>query len=115
MKYILIVISYLPLLQILSGFFKVLKTKSVMDNLAKFQTGSLINNNLRLTGIAEMVCVILFFIPATMHIGFFLLCSWLGGATMIHLISNDKPIPLVVLVLVWVSAYIRDPSLFGFH
>lgn len=113
MKFILIVISYLPAVQILSGFFKVIKTKPVMENLAKFQTGPFISNNLRLTGIAEMLCVVLFFIPATMHIGFFLLCSWLGAATMIHLISNDKPIPIVVLILVWVSAYIRDPSLFG--
>lgn len=113
MKYVLIVLSYLPLIQVLSGFFKVIKAKPVMENLAKFQTGSFISKNLRLTGLAEMLCVVLFFIPATMHIGFFLLCSWLGGATMIHLISNDKPIPIVFLILVWVSAYIRDPSLFG--
>ncbi len=72
MKYILIVISYLPLIQMLSGFMKVIKAKPVMENMAKLQTGDLVKNNLRLFGIAEITCVALFFIPVTMHIGFFL-------------------------------------------
>jgi hypothetical protein len=48
-----------------------------------------------------------------MHIGFFLLCSWLGAAAMIHIGAKDKPfVPFIFIVLVWVSAYLRDPLLF---
>ena len=115
MKYLVLIISYLPALQFLPGIAKIAKAKPVLDNLAKLQTGSFIPNNLRLVGMAEVLVVALFILPATMHLGFFLLCSWLGGAMMIHIASDDKPIPpVILLILVWVSAYLRDASLFTF-
>ncbi len=85
-----------------------------MDNMAKLQTGGFIKKNFRLTGFAKIVLVALFFIPATMPIGFFLLCSWYGGAIMVHLASEGSPLfPAIFLTSVWVSAYLMDPALFA--
>ncbi|MCK9403489.1 MAG: hypothetical protein M0Q26_08825 [Chitinophagaceae bacterium] len=87
----------------------------MLENLGKLNTGTFIVNNLRLVGVVEAVFVFLFLIPSTMHIDFFLLLSWFGGAIMIHVASEDKPIPpIIFLIVAWVSAYLRDPSLFGF-
>ena len=87
----------------------------MLENLGKLNTGTFIVNNLRLVGVVEAVFVFLFLIPSTMHIDFFLLLSWFGGAIMIHVASEDKPIPpIIFLIVALVSAYLRDPSLFGF-
>ncbi len=84
-----------------------------MDNMAKLNTGSFIKKNFLLTGFAKVILLALFFIPATSHIGFFLLCSWYGGTIAIHLSSEDSPLfPSIFLISLWLSAYLMDPSLF---
>jgi hypothetical protein len=49
-----------------------LKAKPVMDNMARLNTDGFIKKNFLLTGFVKIMLVALFFIPATMHIGFFL-------------------------------------------
>jgi hypothetical protein len=48
-----------------------LKAKPVMDNMARLNTDGFIKKNFLLTGFVKIMLVALFFIPATMHIGFF--------------------------------------------
>ena len=96
------------------GFLKIIKAKFMVNSLAELQAGAVIANNIFMVGIAEIAVVVLYLYPRTMHIGFFLLLSWLGGALAIHVVSKAKPIPLIFIILLWVSAYLRDPSLFPF-
>jgi hypothetical protein len=89
------------------------KVKPVFDNIVKMNAGDVVINNIRLFGVIKFIICVLFLLPETMHIGFFLLCSWLGAAAMIHIGAKDKPfVPFIFIVLVWVSAYLRDPLLF---
>ena len=62
--------------------------------------------------IGEIVSALLFLIPKTTKFGTLLLSSYMGGAIIIHMTSATSIImPSVVLVLVWVVAYLRNPEL----
>ena len=67
-------------------------------------------------GLIEIVCVALFLYPKTNNLGFFLLCSYLGGVIAtewIHL--SGMPLPGVILnTVLWIGMYLRKPQLFGF-
>ncbi|MCJ8165995.1 DoxX family protein [Pontibacter sp. E15-1] len=63
-------------------------------------------------GIAEIVFAALFAFPKTMRLGFILLASYFAGALATEL-SHAAPLnALIPLVLIWVSAFLRDKALF---
>jgi len=67
-----------------------------------------------LTGLAilEVICVVIFLIPQTWRIGFFLLCGYLGGALAIEIAQHGPPVAAFLLTFIWVGAYFKDKSLF---
>ena len=113
MYYLIIFISFIPAIHAVMGFLKIFKAKFMINSMSQLQTGPLIAN-IRLVGIIEVLVTLVYLYPPTMHIGFFLLLSWLGGALALHIASKAKPIPLIFIIILWVSAYLRDPSLFAF-
>jgi hypothetical protein len=63
--------------------------------------------------IGEIVSALLFLIPKTNKIGTLLLSSYMGGALIIHMTGATSILmPAVVLILVWVVAFLRNPELF---
>ena len=63
-------------------------------------------------GIGEITSAILFLLPKTNKIGTLLLSSYMGGAIIIHMTNAESIImPSVVLVLVWIVGYLRNPDL----
>lgn len=68
----------------------------------------------RLFGYMELTAFILYLYPRTMGLGFVLLCSYLGGAiaTDIHAPQYLYQ-PVVVLTFVFLTTYLRNPSLFS--
>ena len=114
MKYAILFFSFIPAIHGVMGFLKIIKAKFMVDSLSELQRGEFLVKIMILIGVAEIAVVVLYLYPPTMHIGFFLLLSWLGGALAMHLVSKVKPIPLLFIILLWVSAYLRDPSLFSF-
>lgn len=68
---------------------------------------------LQILGITELLFVALFLWPHSMKLGFLLLTGYFGGAMAVEL-SNGTPFifPGIILMLVWVAAYLRDASLF---
>jgi len=63
--------------------------------------------------IGEIASAILFLFPKTNKYGTLLLSSYMGGAIIIHMTSGISiGMPAVVLILVWVVAWLRNPDLF---
>jgi len=62
----------------------------------------------------EIVCALLFLVPATRSIGLLLVSSFLGGAIASHL-QHSQPIlaPAFVLLLAWLGTWLRHPGLLG--
>jgi hypothetical protein len=63
--------------------------------------------------IGEIASIALFLFPKTIKWGILLLSAYMGGAIVAHMISG-LPIymPSVVLIVVWITGFIRNPGLF---
>lgn len=106
-----IILVILPsVLLIISAFAKFVGAKIIVDNLTK--AGVIPYFPLPLLGLLEISCVILYLIPKTWRIGFFLLCGYLGGAGAIEISQHLAPTAFILLVIVWIGAYLRNPELF---
>ena len=68
----------------------------------------------RLFGLVELVAFLLFLHPRTIGLGFVLLCSYFGGAIATDLHSPEYLYqPIVVLMFVFLTTYLRRPSIFS--
>ena len=62
--------------------------------------------------IGEIVSAILFLIPRTNIYGTLLLSSYMGGAIIVHMMMGTSiAMPSIVLILVWVVGFLRNPEL----
>ena len=62
---------------------------------------------------AEILFVLMFLYPQTMKFGCFFLTAYFGGAIAAEIShGNDFIAPAIILCLVWLGAYLREPSLF---
>jgi hypothetical protein len=63
--------------------------------------------------IGEIGSALLFLFPKTNKLGTILLSSYLGGAIIIHMTGGISiMMPTVVLILVWITGFLRNPELF---
>jgi hypothetical protein len=92
-----------------SGIMKFLKNEEVVQTLTTLGVG----NYITLLGVMEIVFVALFIIPKTMKIGFILLSCYFAGAMATELSHNGRILnPAILLILVWIAAFLRDRSIF---
>jgi hypothetical protein len=62
--------------------------------------------------IGEIVSALLFLFPKTNIYGTLLLSSYMGGAIIVHMMMGTSiAIPSVVLILVWIVGFLRNPEL----
>ncbi|MFB9078904.1 DoxX family protein [Flavobacterium procerum] len=113
MKTIKIITTLLTSLTIsmvaISGFMKIIHLPWSVDGLIKFN----LPNSATVLGLMEVAFAILFIFPNTMRIGFILLCCYFSGAMATELSHDGSMInPAIPLTLIWITAYIRDKSLF---
>ena len=68
---------------------------------------------LQMLGVIEICLVVLFLIKRTMRLGFLLMTGFSGGAMAVEFSHGAFFIfPALILTGVWISAFLRDPSLF---
>lgn len=66
-------------------------------------------------GLGEISSALLFLFPKTNRFGTLLLSSYMGGAIIIHMTSGISIMfPSIVLVLIWMVFYFRNPNFFKF-
>ena len=104
----IILIAIPSLMLTLSAFMKLSGSPEIVDGLTKGGFGPYI----KLVGIIELFSVALFIYPKTYKVGFFLLCSYLGGAIAVELASGQPLIAAVFLAIVWISVFLRDKFMF---
>lgn len=104
-----IVLMVIPsLMLVMSGVMKLIGAPEVVDGLTKGGLG----NYIVLFGLIELLAVALLWIPKTRNIGFFLICSYLGGALSIELAHGQAPSAAIFLTLLWISLFLRDKIFF---
>jgi hypothetical protein len=63
--------------------------------------------------LGEIASALLYLFPKTNKVGTLLLSSYMGGAIIIHMTGGIGIVmPVVVLLLIWVGFYLRNPDFF---
>lgn len=74
------------------------------------------DSTVRLLGIIEAVCLVLYLIPRTSVLGMVLMTGYLGGAVATH-VRLENPLfshvlfSVYIALLMWGSLYLREPRL----
>lgn len=93
----------------LSGLMKVIHLPWSVDGLVKFN----LPNSATVLGLMEIAFIVLFVFPKTIRIGFILISCYFAGAMATELSHDGSMLnPAIPLALIWVAAFLRDPSLF---
>lgn len=100
---------------IFSGVMKLLKDDFMIQNMEHLK----LLDVMQFIGILEIFIVIIYWIPRTMNLGFFLLCSYVGGIITAELIATSGqsiPVPGVpIAVLLYVGTFLRKKELSGLN
>lgn len=104
------VMTAISLLFVFAGaLIKIIQVPKVVQDFATLGVGELTV----LLGFAELVFGTLFYFTRTMKLGFVLLSSYLGGAMAVHVSHGNSPLqPAFLLIIIWITAYLRDRSVF---
>ena len=95
-------------LLIISGGLKITKFHPMLLHFVELG----IDGQLPLLGIAEIIFALLFLFPATSKFGLLLLTAYFGGAMAIEIPYRMMAGPAVPLALIWIAAFVRQPSFF---
>ena len=103
-------LGYVPaFLLIASGIAKLAGAAPVVHSLVEVH----VEDYITILGILQIAIGVLFVLPATFKIAFYLSCAYFGGAAAVHLPVNElDPAPYVILAIIWVIAYLKKPSMF---
>ena len=92
-------------------FAGVLKLAGMMPPEATQKMPAGIADHLKLIGAGELVTAILLIVPLTSSLGVLLASGFWGGVICIQMAQGDNFIlPSVFLLLTWLGAYLRNPS-----
>ena len=94
---------------IISGFLKIAAIHPMLSHFKEMGFG---RAGIALLGSAEMIFSILFLIVSTSRFGLLLLTGYLGGAMAMEISFGQVIAPMVFLVLLWLAAFLREPSAF---
>ena len=104
----IILLAVPSLMLLMSSVMKLAGAKQMVEGLTKAGMG----NYIFLLGLIELFSVILLWIPKTRNIGFFLVCSYLGGALSIELAGGQPPSAVIFLAIIWIAVFLRDRTMF---
>jgi hypothetical protein len=112
------VLSILFSIQILmAGMLKVIQEPGIVERMSNIPNWG---DKLLFIGLLELVLLVLYWIPKTQKLGFYLLCAFVGGiivaevAAGTHVEQGAPPAPLVGIVtaiLLYAGTILRKPSL----
>lgn len=104
------VLSILFSIQILmAGVLKLIQMPTMVENMQKITNWG---DKLMFIGVLELIILVLYWIPKTMKLGFFLMCSFVGGIIVAEVVSGQPPIAgIITAVLLYSGTVLRLPSL----
>jgi len=106
------VISILGSFMILmAGFQKIIGSEEMINNMSGIPNFA---DKLVFIGALELVLLLIYWIPKTSNLGFFLLCSFCGGAIIAEMVLGKFPMGgIMISTLFYLGTVLRKPSLLG--
>lgn len=104
------ILSLLPSgMLLMTGVMKIYETEEMKINMGKIPN---IGDLVFYIGVIELLCLVLYWIPKTCNLGFFLLCSYSGGIIIAEIVSGQLPIMgIVISMMLYIGTFLRKPSL----
>jgi succinate-acetate transporter protein len=93
----------------ISGIMKIVGIHPMLDH---FITMGLSVTLVKVFGAAEVIFSLLFVYPRTSKMGLLFLTGYFGGAIAAEIPFHQVMAPIMPLALVWVAAFVREPSNF---
>lgn len=102
---------------LMAGGLKVIGEDAIVERMNNIPNWG---DNLLFIGLLELVLLVLYWIPKTQKIGFYLLCAFVGGiivaevAAGTHVEQGYPPAPLIGIVtaiLLYAGTILRNPSM----
>ncbi|MEL0653329.1 DoxX family protein [Algibacter sp. TI.3.09] len=94
---------------IMAGVMKLLLAAPIVENM------NAVNNwgdKTLFVGILELIILALYWIPKTQKLGFYLLCSFVGGVIVAEVVAGKPPIAgILISVLLYAGTTLRFPKL----
>jgi hypothetical protein len=95
----------------MAGIMKIIGNEEMQINMTKVTN---FGDKLMFIGILEIVILILYWIPRTMNIGFFLLASFGGGIIVAEIVTGEMPMAgILITTLFYVGTILRKPTISG--
>jgi len=94
----------------LSGALKFIPLASALEPLEKLGLEAYALE----VGLAEVALAILYWLPRTQRLGFFLLCTYIGAILLGEILMDEFPLPALILgTMIYLGTYLRMPTLFS--
>jgi hypothetical protein len=101
------------LIIIMAGAGKIAGSEEMINNMTGIPNFS---DKLFFIGVLELILLALYWIPKTSNFGFFLLCSFCGGAILAEMVLGKIPMGgIMVSVLFYAGTILRKPSILGLN
>ena len=95
----------------MASIMKIIGNEEMQINMTKVTN---FGDKLMFIGILEIVILILYWIPRTMNIGFFLLASFGGGIIVAEIVTGEMPMAgILITTLFYVGTILRKPTISG--
>lgn len=93
----------------MAGIMKVISNPEMTENMASLGPMA---ENILLVGIGELILLVLYWVPNTQKLGFYLMCSFVGGIIATEIIGG-RPIFIGIstAILLYAGTILRFPSL----
>lgn len=110
------VLSILFSFQILmAGVLKLFKEEGIMERMSQIPNWE---DKVVFVGVLELAILILYWVPKTQKLGFYLLASFMGGVIVAKVAAGNHegmpPVPLfslITTILLYAGTFMRKPSL----
>ena len=94
---------------LMAGIMKVIRAAPIVENMNAVTNWE---DKILFIGILELVLLALYWIPKTQKLGFYLLCSFVGGVIVAEVVAGKAPVAgIAVAVLLYAGTTLRFPKL----
>lgn len=93
----------------MAGMAKLVGAEPILENMSKVTN---FGDKILLVGLLELVILVIYWIPKTSNLGFFLMASFGGGIIVAEIVSGQPPVAgIAVTTLFYIGTFLRKPSL----
>lgn len=106
--YLLSIVASLAVL--VAGLLKFFRQVELLDPLERLGLAE----HAPVIGLVEVAVAVVYWIPRTANLGFFLFCGYIGGIVVGEIMLGEPPLPGLALgAMIYLGTLMRKPSLLG--